>query len=195
MTLAALGAGFSKRPIAMLAAASVAGFVVGGAVGRDGFLFGPTVAAWVQAIGSIIAIVAGFRVAAWQHARLAEAEQSRRKEIKGAAHVVCRVVADEVLRLNKRFAGNNDSATFEVGDLLREFPLYTRAIDHYLNRELPDPEIVGELIDSLGVSERLTSALEAYAAARNGGSFARLWEEAASNRDWAAQLIKGGALS
>jgi hypothetical protein len=143
-----------------------------------------SLAAWVQAIGSILAIAGAWITVNWQ------ARQERKLEVDRRAHDAAQVQAARAARyaagrrsltealqiarnIKREFdEADGDSARVETSDPLRWALVASDTLEYYATREHDDPSLVGAIAVAKRLFPDLLTQLENYN--QSGGHYFRL---------------------
>lgn len=129
-------------------------------------------AAWVQAVGSIAAIAAGFGVAWWEREDAKRERKASQDELLNAIEAAISAVTNYFIELDNYLLGIEDSARIDVSRFLDELPKYSAVIEHYLARDVPKQWALAQLIERSTAFRRILPALEALNDTTSGGNWA-----------------------
>lgn len=128
----------------VLTAALLAGFGAGFWAGNAPL--DATAAAWVQGVGSVVAIIAAIHIDRGTWRREERARLEKEVEAKHALRSAVEYAASEVAAIRRMFAGaDGDSAAFEPANGPRLIATAIEVLDYYGDREHDDPRLVAAL--------------------------------------------------
>lgn len=164
----------SRTTIWIASGAAAAGFLLGGAAFRDQAIFGPTVASWVQAVGSIVAILASAAVAIFVDRNAAARMRGERDAQDAARYTAGReaiVVAKHAVRKARVDfdAGDGDSAMVVVGEAHKSASNALELVSLYAGQPHTHHDLAFALVYTKRELLPLVMALAAYN--RSGGAY------------------------